>query len=289
MSSSPSSKWAQNRLRLQRVWTPSGPRILGDGTVTRIDAETSTATASIKLGGLLTDIAAGAGSAWAVGSVQGEATLTEILGTGELGLTVPLGLDDTRGVSIGHGAVWVTAGDLTGGAFLVRVDPVSGELAATIPLPRGGDQISISDDAVWMTATTTGPQSLEDWLMSVDPATNQVQSFGFTDALDLPSDVAATGGQVRLLGANTLVEFDPSSGEVVNRVEVGANPRRLVVGDASVWIADSGDRTVVRVDPETNAIVATIEIGGKFLSAQAGPVLDIDAVDGAVWVSVPTQ
>jgi len=50
------------------------------------------------------------------------------------------------------------------------------------------------------------------------------------------------------------------------------------VGEGSIWIADPGTRSVVRVDPKKNREVARIPVGGRPRGIAVG--------DGFVWISV---
>ena len=59
---------------------------------------------------------------------------------------------------------------------------------------------------------------------------------------------------------------------------VGRTSAGLAVADGSVWVADPGTRSVVRVDAETNRVVARIKVGARPGGIAAG--------DGLVWVAV---
>ena len=50
----------------------------------------------------------------------------------------------------------------------------------------------------------------------------------------------------------TISRIDPDSGEVVEEIPVGLDPRGIAVGFGSVWVALAGSNQVVRIDPETN-------------------------------------
>ena len=52
-----------------------------------------------------------------------------------------------------------------------------------------------------------------------------------------------------------------SSQLVVHTVDVGLAPTSLVVADGSVWVANSGGRTVSRINAEAGRVVDTIDVG----------------------------
>jgi YVTN family beta-propeller protein len=67
-------------------------------------------------------------------------------------------------------------------------------------------------------------------------------------------------------------------GVTVDQIPVGDGPLDVAVGEGGVWVANSLDRTVMRLDPETGDVVATIEVGNEPQRVAAG--------EGAVWVTV---
>jgi peptide/nickel transport system substrate-binding protein len=62
------------------------------------------------------------------------------------------------------------------------------------------------------------------------------------------------------------------------KIGVGHSPAGVAVGAGSVWVANSGDGTVMRIDPRTDTRVATITVGS---APQA-----IAVADGRIWVTV---
>ncbi len=108
-----------------------------------------------------------------------------------------------------------------------------------------------------------------------DPAKelSQFQAGSFPEAVvESAGSLWVTQGR-----GTTVLRLDPSSGEVQDEVEVGAQPGGAAVGeDGSVWVTNSGDATVSKIDPDSGN-TRTIPVG-------AGPYGI--AVDGnAIWVS----
>jgi YVTN family beta-propeller protein len=67
--------------------------------------------------------------------------------------------------------------------------------------------------------------------------------------------------EVGTVPLNSVAAIDPGSGSVVAKTAVGIDPRAVAVGDGSVWIANTTDRTVSRIDPGTGALQRTVAIG----------------------------
>lgn len=65
--------------------------------------------------------------------------------------------------------------------------------------------------------------------------------------------------------------------EAVPDIEVGERPSGVAYGDDSVWVANSGDGTVMVIDPVDRQIVETIDVGGDPDDVAVGV--------GAAWVS----
>ena len=63
-------------------------------------------------------------------------------------------------------------------------------------------------------------------------------------------------------------------------IDIGGIPRDVAFGFGSVWVADAGTGSLIRVDTATNAIVARIAVGG----ARA-----VAAGAGAVWTANPAE
>jgi YVTN family beta-propeller protein len=144
-------------------------------------------------------------------------------------------------LAVGPDRIWVIRSDRAG-AVLVPVDPAANATAgAPIPLVDAvGDRtlgVTAHEGAVWV-------------LLGAD-------------------DEADTPGEVR--------RIDPSTGETVATITVGADPRGITASSSGVWVTNAGDGTVSRIDPAANRVATTIAVGngpGSIASGSSG-----------VWVS----
>jgi virginiamycin B lyase len=117
-------------------------------------------------------------------------------------------------LAAGEGALWV-ANHRDG--TLVRVDPVTGRVAARILLPKTTDQrphqVAVGEGAVWVTSTSPS-RGTANLLWRVNPVSNQV-----TGTLDL----------------------GPTS--------AGGTPNRVAAGNGAVWVGGNTQGSVFRVQP----------------------------------------
>ena len=117
----------------------------GNRTVWRLDARTMKKTVEIAVPDRPTAIAVGFGRAW-VTSDSGHSLA--VIDASSNGLLATIVLDQTpRGIATGAGAAWIAT---TQGALL-RFDPQTRAVTATIPLPGVGDSVVAVNGSVWVT------------------------------------------------------------------------------------------------------------------------------------------
>jgi DNA-binding SARP family transcriptional activator/DNA-binding beta-propeller fold protein YncE len=85
---------------------------------------------------------------------------------------------------------------------------------------------------------------------------------------------AASQG-VPLVG-NSVVAIDADSTEVGAEVPVGGRPQGVALGEGSLWVGNSDDRTLLRIDPRTRGVLETIGLGVPPSAVAVG--------GGSVWV-----
>jgi streptogramin lyase len=177
-------------------------------------------------------------------------------------------------------SIWVLAPDLpmttgSGAPNLVRIDPTTNKVVATIELPdRLCQGFTASDDAIWACSA--------DALVRIDPTSNEI-----VDSVPVQSGQAFYrpvfgGGMVWALGSSafvsdTVVRLDPASKETTS-FEMAGSVGGLVYAFDALWLTVTGEGLVVRLDPATGA-AETVAMG---LQAPTGIV----AGDESLWVSL---
>ncbi len=177
------------------------------------------------------------------------------------------GPDPAFTIAAGEGGVWVPD-DREG--TLLRIDPRTGQLAATIPIaPKRPalaglfDAVATSPGAVWVT-------SVVDSMLRIDPATNRVAQ---RIALDMqPSSLSILGGDAWITGsqANRVLRVAVKTGAVEARIGV-TDPGPIAAGDGAIWVVSEREGILSRIDPATNAVE-------QVLQAAAGADYVVDAV-----------
>ena len=159
-----------------------GSTVIADGSahkVTAFDSATGALSYPARLQGSgngTLQIAGGASGIWFADPAAGiVGRVDDFLPTGTPSEQVSVPPDSTsflstyqsfNGLAVGEGAVWV-AGD-SFGRTVWRINPTSGRVAATIPLPFVPGRIAAGEGAVWVTAM------LDDTVSRIDPTTNRV-------------------------------------------------------------------------------------------------------------------
>ena len=193
---------------------------------------------------------------------------------------VDLGGGAFPAIAAGKGSIWLAHANATVGG-IDRIDPKSVQAIERIRLPSAA-AIAVGKGNVWATSVpsntaSTGGQA--GTLARIDPKTNTLAGRALPIARK-PVDVAEASGAVWIADEadDTLVRFDPRTGTVVARIQVGAGPARVAIAVGTVWVANLGDRTLTRVDPRTNRVVgAPLSLGKE--------IQDIAIAYGTLWVA----
>jgi YVTN family beta-propeller protein len=185
--------------------------------------------------------------------------------------------DLPKAVAVSKGAVWAGRGDTQS---LVRIDPATNRVVASIPVGVEPWYIAASDTAVWLSDWRTNA------VVRVDPVANRVVAT----VANLPAGptgiaIAPDAVWVASSRADTLTRIDPATNQVAASVATDLVPLPVLYAYGSVWVRNEfreGSGTVQRVDPATNRVTATIpvgpDIGRDGLDGMA-------ALDGGVWVA----
>ena len=78
-------------------------------------------------------------------------------------------------------------------------------------------------------------------------------------------------------GERTVQRVNPKTHEVVGTFEVGSNPTAIALSAQDVWVANGADASVTEIDAAANKVVATFRVGALPTALAGGP--------GVVWVA----
>lgn len=284
------------------VWVVSAQ----DETVTHIDPETRTAIRTLPVGGPPVDVAVGEEGVWLLVSSRkalggGPARVARIdpklnalvlpeipIGAGSLGF----GSGPVQSLAAGDGAVWVESPSPQ--VRVSRIDTVTESVATfsvggpsfgfnsgTAGGVPGASGIAVDDGTVWV-----GSDAGVIRINAQSKVVSKTIGLGVVVPTALAVGehaiwVAARPGfrccPAQTIGTGTLTRIDPATNSVEEVIPIGGYPSAVAVGEGSVWIADPGTRSVVRVDPKTSDVYR-IKVGARPRGITVG--------DGFVWISV---
>jgi hypothetical protein len=240
------------------VWVASA---WGSAGLERIDPSTNTVAGRVSLPGrFIVAIAADAEAVWALVGVQDGDTFSTTLfhvdpDDNQVLADIPLGAETTEAqIRIGAGAVWILGSsllpdDTQEGGDLIRIDPLTSSVVASIPVH--GFRMAVGAEDVWVS----------------HPADGILDGKGIVDEH----------------GDRWLwTRVDARTNEPSEPFELDALGLRLVTSEA-LWSVDYDEQESVRItrfDPETLEMEARSEpIEWLFHDAV------IDAESGTVWIS----
>lgn len=227
-------------------------------------------TATIPIGAFPRAVAVGEGAVWArVAMTDGgpdDYVIAKIdPATNEIVEAIPV--PEAGDIAVGAGAVWV-ASSQDGQGVVLRIDAVTNDIGATIPVGSYLSSVAFGFGDVWVARGTDRDPSADE-VIRIDPATNQVVARIAVIGGEARDVVVGEGsvwvyGHSRRTGdsweASSLWQIDPVTDEVVATVLdengfLGGGsflPDNVAVGEGWVWAAD--DRANgVRIDPSTRA------------------------------------
>jgi hypothetical protein len=196
-------------------------------------------------------------------------------------------------VDVGFGATWVASQ-----GALVRIDPRSNKVVASIPAPLTGESASIAfgEGAVWVTSGQANGV-----VYRIDPAANRV-----TATIGVPGGafgIVVAAGTVWVTqylpeqDPGVVARIDARSNRLLSPVEVPNMPGAIRYGLDAIWVTSRF--TVSRIDPHTGAITQPLHragdvraVGGGSLwgtyanSAEDAGVQRIDPVTGQVAATI---
>jgi virginiamycin B lyase len=198
--------------------------------VLEIDPATNEIVKDIPLDGAFR-LAIGEGAVWVTDLVLGGLVrIDPDIGAVVSRIVIAQGASD---VDVAAGIVWVTAGGSNGGN-LIRIDPATNEIVATIHIGRGTGAGGLGDVAADVRAIWVTRGGDRNSLLRIDPDTNEIVAT---------IDVANSGywNQLALEGDLLWVGTDP----------------HVTLGDGT----GTGEVQVLRVDPVTNTLIGDPDRG----------------------------
>jgi streptogramin lyase len=230
------------------IWLTSFP---GD-SLTRIDPATNTATGTVSLAptGLgPVGIIVYDGSVW-VANHQGNPTgsvakidpatmnVVDVIPIGDLSFAGP------NWLAAGAGSIWTDVPNINA---VVRIDPTTNTVVATIPGKGVCGALAASDTAVWV-AGGGGPGCLPG-ITRIDPNSNTVtgtlNAGGQTDSLALDNKTLWYGTSI----SNFLGRIDTDSRTIVGQLKLPGAAFGLTAAYGYIWATDRNDGLLLKVRP----------------------------------------
>lgn len=159
--------------------------------------------------------------------------------------------DPTAAVE-GYGALWVVQ---RGDGLVLRVNPESGSVEATIRVGVAPSAVAAGEGDVWVT------DGLRGTLARIDPSANTVtQTIHVGNGL---AGVAVAGGGVWVAARadGKVVRVEPDTGRITASAATGVAPSALEPGGSVLWVANEGSGTIAAIDPVDGTIEDVIPVG----------------------------
>jgi hypothetical protein len=195
--------------------------------------------------------------------------------------TVAIHLDGNPGeIVAADEGVWVAIYGGQAGDRVVRIDPATNRIAASVPVQGEPYELAAGEGSVWVTGNSA---ESGDVLHRIDPQTNRVVAT-MAFPRNSTAAIAAGEGAAWVVRSGSLVRIDPDTNKVALTIPLEAGPVRhnfdeLAVSQGAVWVLalegqdNPGD--VIRVDPESNRVATRVQAGA--LNMGTGP--------GGLWIT----
>ncbi len=187
-------------------------------------------------------------------------------------------------IPYGAGSVWAFATTTVGPDQVVRVDPATNSVTATIDLEHVAGTMAFGFDALWVSAPA------DHLLLRIDPATDAVEEW--TSGIERPGIIAVGNDAlwISLLfehaqdaseGEATIARIDPSTGEVVASIATGGSlgdEGGIAAAADAIWVRGSRP-WLSRIDPASHEVVERFD--------SRGGIGDVAVAFGTVWATNP--
>jgi streptogramin lyase len=176
------------------------------------------------------------------------------------------------GFAVGGGAVWVGGDDA-----VLRIDPATGAVVATIDIGAGAAELSYGDGALWV--LTHGEVGSTNQVVRIDPRDDEV-----TLRMDLPdarvprfssgearAHIAAGARSAWVVypapGGSAVARIDGVTGQLLDTVALPDLIGVASADDRGAWFAEFYGGAVWHLDPATDSVtkVATVDRSALFL------------------------
>jgi len=182
--------------------------------------------------------------------------------------------DVPSAVLFAAGSLWATRDEERS---LLRIDPATRKVTATIPLEVSPFAMGAGPDSIWVTDYEHGA------VAHVDIATNRL--VGVIRGLAAgPAAVAVEGGSAWVVNRSHegVTRIDVASHRVLAFIPLDRGPLPIVATAGAVFVKEEIQGEVVRIDPATNGVVGRFPVGPK----EGRDGVDSMAMDGSgIWVT----
>jgi DNA-binding beta-propeller fold protein YncE len=226
------------------------------GIVVRVTVATKAVT-RFHIGKAPYDVAIGAGALW-VPDHDGQRLLRFDLESHALRETRDLGMPAIS-VGFGFGSVWLVVANGT----VLRIDPRTLHVTRSIPdattaIEGSEPKLAFGRSSVWISSPA------ESTVARIDPVRGTLHMRTLLGA----TGVSAGAGAVWVAdNATAIWRFD---GGRPQRIHVGMQPQDVAATSESVWVADYGDRTLVRLDPTSRRVLTRLKLRRQPVAVAAG-------------------
>ncbi len=165
-------------------------------------------------------------------------------------------------VTVAFGSVWVSALDA-----IIRLDPSSRAVTATIPTTGAPTSLVPADGALWAVIPDRGV------VVRIDPATNRITGTIATGSHS--TAIAVLEGRLWVASETrpSIARYEESSGRLVGSVSIGHGAVGLLAVGSSIWAATASG--LVELSGSTGKVTATVP----------GPCCQLAFGDATLWVS----
>jgi YVTN family beta-propeller protein len=165
---------------------------------------------------------------------------------------VPVGIRPSA-IAFGEGSIWAANSE---DKTLSRINPKTHKEVGRFPLQATPTGVVVQAGAVWLANGIRG--SVSRFETDVNAVTETIPVGTQSGA----GSVAAGEGSVWAVFGNSVVgAIDPRTNDRGETTFAGVSPSGVTVGAGSVWLADGGGNSVLRLNPRTVGIVKTIGVG----------------------------